>query len=187
MVEGITGGKIINNNSLGRIDAITSAIGPLGGTETLIGGGSTSKQIPANVLSTGTSFLVTILGTYSPTVARSPIFRIRIGTNGTTADTLVLTVTLATSATSGTNIPFRVMIAMTVRQTGSSTSASAAGQISLVNQGTTGISTTATQVASMTATGFSTTIANYITVSYQRGGSGATTPMTVQNCIVEML
>jgi hypothetical protein len=108
---------------------------------------------------------------------------VRYGTAGTTADAAINAVTLGAAQTSGTSIPFEVSYLITVRTTG--TGATCDGYAVLVNQGTTGISTTATEVIRGSASTFNTqTALTYITVSYASGN--ASTASTFQDAVIEL-
>ena len=100
--------------------------------------------MPQNRLIPGTTARVIVNGTYTGTNATQGIFRLRFGTAGTTADGQLASFTLAAPATTGTAVPFNIVIDITIRTSGATGTAYAT--LTLVNQGTTGISTTGTQV-----------------------------------------
>lgn len=172
------GGTIVR----GRVGATIGASAAINTSETVVAGGSTSLQLLAGQLLAGNSIRVVLQGTCTSTAANTSTFRVKFGTNGTTADGTILSATTAAAQTSGTNIAFTVIIEATVRTVGAS--ATIAGTFTLINQGTTGISTTATQVIAMTASAFDSTVASYISVSYVSAAS--TTTSTFQNGIVEL-
>lgn len=166
----------------GVLDATVAASSAINTTETIIGGGASSRQLLANQLVVGSSCRTTIFGTCTSTVANASTFRIRFGANGTTADTAILTATTGVAATSGTNIAFAVIIEWIVRTIGASGTVS--GTCTLINQGTTGISAAATQVIAMTVAAINTTVASFYTVTYQ--SAAVTTTSTFQNVANEL-
>lgn len=134
----------------------------------------TSAAIGANRLAVGTVVRVTLIGTCTASAANASHFRIRIGTAGTTSDTAAYDVTTPVSATSGTNVPFRVILEMTVRATGSGSSGTAVGEYTIFNQGTTGLGTAVANTAAATMTGFDTTANNFLSVTYVSAASTTT-------------
>ncbi len=161
--------------------SITAASAAINTTETVI---TKTAALAANRLQAGTIIRITLHGTTTASAANASTFSVRIGTNGTTSDGLMQQAVTANSATSGTTIPFEVTFVVTVRTTGAS--ATSDGYIKLVNQGTTGISTTATQIVRGTATNVNTTTANnIISVTYKSAASTTTT--TFQDAFIELV
>jgi hypothetical protein len=143
-------------------------------------------QVPAGAMVAGCAYRIKIVGTCTPTVANLSTFTIRIGTANSTSDTTLMTLT-ATSATSGSSVPFYAEIIVIVRTLNSSTgNVIASGW--LTNTGITGINTTATPVfvlGSVVTSINTTTAANYISCSYKSAAS--TTTSTFQMVTVEQL
>jgi hypothetical protein len=161
--------------------SITADTAAINTTETVV---VKSAAIPANRLAAGTVIRAIMEGTCTSTVGNASTFQIRIGTGGTTADTLVFTAATAAAATTGTSIPFHAELTLTVRTTGAS--ATASGYLTLINQGVTGISTTATQVIKATMTTFnSTTASNIVDITYK--SAATTTTSTFNNAFIEVV
>lgn len=152
--------------------------------ETIIGGGSAAgtKPIPANTLRVGSVIRITILGTNTSSAANATTFRVKLGAAGTTADTTVASAAV-TSATTGTNIPFKIVIEFTVRAIGAS--GSLIGSMTVTNTGITGIAAVTNTIVELTPVAFSTTIDNYITLTHQT--AAATTTSTFKNVNIEVL
>jgi hypothetical protein len=143
--------------------AIVAATAGINNSETIVVGGLNNHRIYANQLKAGATFVVYLEGTCTASAGNVVTIRVRIGTAGTTADTAAFTFALAASAASGTNIPFSIMLTLTFRTVGATTTQ--AGALQLVNQGTTGISTTATQVVEATTSTIDSTVANWLSVT----------------------
>jgi hypothetical protein len=161
----------------------TAASSAINTTETIIVGGLGFSKIPANTLQVGTTFRFVLNGTCTASAANVSTFRVGFGTAGTAADTAIGTAATAASATSGTAIPFSVEITFTVRTVGAS--GTIAGTLTLMNSGTTGISTTLTQTIALTAAAIDTTVDSYLSVTYQ--AAATTTTCTFQNGIIEVV
>lgn len=190
------GQKDVSNNLgatlLGGISASTANTGAINTTETIIAGGVNTAVIPANSLQIGTTFRFTVFGTCTATVANVSTFRIRMGTAGTTGDTLIATAATQASAAAGTNIPFWVDCMFTVRTIGGA--GTIVGSLRLLNEppaaatvatALTGISVIPVQVIQLTPAAINTTTANYIEMTYQT--AAATTTSTFQNGIIEIV
>ena len=159
--------------------SITSATAGINTTETLI----QALGIPVGLLQAGTTVRFTMLGTCTASAANSSTWTVRAGTAGTVSDTSVATAAV-TSAASGTSVPFRAIIELTVRTAGGS--GTVAGSLALTNGGTTGISPNAAEVVPLGgALTIDTTTATFLDVTYQ--SAAATTTTTFQNCIIEVL
>ena len=142
--------------------------------------------LSANRLTLGTQIRVNWIGTCTSTAANVSTFNVYIGALGTTSDPKVFSAALAVAQTSGTNVVFRAEANITITALGAGTSATAVGVLSLINNGTTGISTTVTQMITATMAGFDTTIeGNIISVSYLSAAS--TTTSTFQQCFIETI
>lgn len=74
---------------------------------------ASSASLPANYFQAGTTYRITVSGTCTSTVANLSTFTLRIGPNGTTADTTIATPT-CTAAASGTTIPFTATFLVTI-------------------------------------------------------------------------
>lgn len=186
--------KTIQNNIgamlQGKVAQIVAASAGLAATETIVVGGLNVLPIPANSLMIGQVIRVTLFGTCTSTAANATTFRVRLGTAGTTADTAILTAATPTAATTGTTIPFQAILTLTVRTLGAA--ATCSGHLDIRNQSgaavgtaSTGIMVIPTQIVSGTAATFSTTTANYLSVTHQTGA--ATTTNTFQEAFVEIL
>jgi hypothetical protein len=160
--------------------AITGASGAIANSDTKIV--SSTTAMGANRLQAGTVIRITLHGTCTSTAAGAGTITLRYGTNGTTADAACEAWTLGAAQTSGTTIPFTIECVVTIRTTGAS--ATADGGLTLVNSGTTGLSTTATQVVRGTNTTINTaTASTFWTVSYISGN--ASTACTFQQAVIE--
>ena len=160
---------------------IVAATGTINSTETIV---VKSTAIPANRFEVGTSFRVTLFGTCTSTAANVSTFAIRIGTLGTTSDGLMLSAPTAVAVNSGTAIPFKVIIELTIRTIGAS--ATCHGVLTLFNAGTTGIAAVLTQVVLPSFTSFnSTTASNIISVTYK--SAATTTTCTFQDAFIEQI
>jgi hypothetical protein len=187
--------SVTGTTTLSLKGKVASLVGPTGGinnSETIVVGGSTSTQIPANFLAVGTAIRIQLGGTCTASAANISTFRVRFGTAGTTGDGTILSAATAVSATTGTSIPFFVTILIVVTAIGSGSSATVLGNFSLANQsgaavGTacTGIVVVPSQQVLMTATGFNSTVANYIECTYV--AALTTTTCTFQTAVIEIL
>lgn len=161
-------------------NAITAATAAINTAETIV---VQSPVLTAGRFMTSTIIRIEFSGTCTSTAGNTSTFRIRIGTAGTTADGIVMSITTAAAAVSGTNVAFSGEIDMTIRTIGAS--ATAFGYLTLFNQGTTGISTTSTQVIQGTMTAFNSTTANFVSLTYQ--SAAATTTSTFQVAQIEVI
>lgn len=160
--------------------SLQSATSGIANTETKIL--SSDVTMAANRLVVGTVIEIVLHGTCTSTAAGVGTINVRYGTNGTTADGVLQAFTLGAAQTSGTSIPFTAHIIITIKTTGAS--ATSDGGLDLINQGTTGISTTATEVIRGSATNINTTTAaTYLTVSYISGNANTTT--TFQDAVIK--
>lgn len=120
-------------------------------------------------LQVGTSFKITLIGTCTASVANASTFTVRFGTAGTTGDGTIATAAF-TSATSGTNVPFKVEIFLTVRTVGSGSSATVVGYATAFSQGAAGVATGLiaqnTEMIVTTDTAFNSTINGILSIGY---------------------
>lgn len=160
-------------NKTGQI-SIAAASAAINTTETVI---VKSGTLAASRLIVGTVIRIVLTGTCTATVANTSTFTVRLGTAGTIADGAIATLVSGASAASGTTIPFRAEIVLTVRTVGAS--GTCVADMTLLNSGTTGIATVVAQVILPTNAAFNTTTAsNIITCSYK---SAATTTTSTFN------
>jgi cytoskeletal protein CcmA (bactofilin family) len=165
----------------GGVGSITANSGGIAATETAI---VSSVALAADRLLVGTVIRITIDGTHTATTARAPTFRVKLGTNGTTADAAIATFTFPNGTNSGTNVPFRLVIDLTVRTVGAAATLSGIAQ--LINNGVTGIAASAAQVLAATAATFNTTTSgNIVTATLQM--SGASSTATITNAFIEFV
>lgn len=163
--------------------SITSTSSGISNTETIIVGGLNNCRIYANMLKVGTVIRATLEGTCTSTAANASTFRFRLGTAGTTSDGVIGSAATNVAATSGTNIPFKCEMVLTVRTIGGS--ATLAGYCTLINTGTTGISAVESQTVDLTATAFDSTVDNWLEVTYVAAAS--TTTSTFKNAFIEVV
>jgi hypothetical protein len=142
----------------------------------------TTFSIPANTLAAGDVFRITIYGTNTSTAAGVNTFTPRLGALGTTAD-LALTTFASTSAASGTNIPFVLVINVVVRAVGASGSVYTYGVLD--NNGVTGISAITNVINTGTAITVNTTGA--LVLGCSLATAATTTTTTIQNVIVQKI
>ncbi len=148
--------------------SITAASAQIAATDAKV---VSTPVMPANRLVAGSVIRVTIIGTDTSRNAGAPVLVLRYGTVATTSADTLARVTWGASADSGNGIPFVMTAYVTIRTAGSAATASGYGTI--VNQGTTGISGTATQVVAAVTKTINTTTANtYLTASLASGNSG---------------
>ena len=140
--------------------------------------------IPANTLQVGSTFRVTLYGTCTPANSATSNIRVRIGTAGSSSD--VAAVNLApTSATTGTNVPFSVVMMVTVRSTGASGTVDGNGMLTNFSYGT-GIESNGVGVGTPIAGAtVNTTVSNIIHVSYVT--SNNSTKSTFQIATIEAI
>lgn len=161
--------------------SLTSATGAIANTDTKILASDLAMQ--SSRLIAGSVIEIELHGTCTSTAAGAGTINIRYGTTGTTSDGLLQSFTLGAAQTSGTSIPFKIKILITIRTSGAS--ATSDGELELINQGTTGISTTATQVIRGTATNINTTTAlTFLEADYQSGN--ASTATTFQDAVIKI-
>ena len=172
--------NIAVTGSTENADIVTGSSG-INTTETVI---VKTAALAANRLAAGTTIRITWMGTCTSTAANVSTFAVRIGTAGTTSDGLMQSAATAVAATSGTAIPFKAVLEITIRTAGSS--ATSHGFLTLIQTGVTGIAAQTTQVILPTFTNFnSTTASNIISATYKSAAS--TTTCTFQDAIIEFI
>jgi hypothetical protein len=164
-----------------RTISLTAVTGNITTTDTRIG--NPSSIIPANSIINYSKIRVTLVGTCTTTVANAVNIRLHWGTNGSISDPTIFIATFTASA-SGTDVLFRMVADVAVRTIGAS--GTIEGNVSLINNGTTGISTTAMKVVQATYPSvFDTTVYKRLCVSANTGA--ATTSVKFQQCIAEII
>lgn len=142
-----------------------------------------TPPLSAKRMTAGLIICVTYIGTCTSTAGNVSTFNLYSGTAGTTSDTKFCSSALAVAQTSGTAVPFMAMVEVTVRTVG--TAATGYGMLTLINQGTTGISTTASQVIVSTMATWDTTVeATIISASYL--SAATTTTSTFQEAFIQL-
>lgn len=160
----------------GGVASITSATSGINTTETTV----VSYSVPANTISAGTTYRVVAYGQCTASAANISELRIRFGSSGTASDTALASLAI-TSATSGTNINFRIEFIITFQST---TVSEVAGLLN--NSGTTGIYTSTINALSPTNTTGLTTTSNEI-LQFAYGTAATTTTSTFYTAIVELV
>jgi hypothetical protein len=146
---------------------------------TTIAGGSTIS-IPANTLQVGSTFKITIIGSFTGT-ATATAFRVHLGTAGTNADAIIYTSSVTGAV--GTAQAW-IEIVFTIRTVGAS--GTLQGTTVIHQNSATGVSNaTISVVAGTTTTAPNTTVNNFMTVSVLSAASGSSG--TVQNVVLERL
>lgn len=156
----------------GGAGSLLTSTGVIGTTETAI---VSTLPFASDRLLVGTVIRVTLQGRANNTgTATGGTFRLRMGTNGTTADAVFATLAFANSpATAVQGVPFKVVIEITIRSTG----ATGAGiGIGALNSNTaTGLSNATSAAANATMATFNTTTnANIITATFSSGNAAQT-------------
>lgn len=169
---------VLTNNSEA---SITSASSGINTSETVV---VQTPALAANRLQAGTVIRATLMGTCTASASNASTFTCRIGTAGTTSDGAFYTGTTINSATSGTNIPFKLVIEITVRTTGAS--ATCYGNYTMMNQGTTGLSSLSTTVQTGSTATFNTTTASNI-ISFTYKSAASTTTCKFQEAFIEVI
>ncbi len=168
--------------------SIVAATGAIAATETLVV--NVPLVIPATyagntlagTLNVGSVIRATIMGTCTSSNADSAVFTVRAGILGTKADASVCTGTV-TTAGSGTAIPFKAVIDLTVRTLGAS--GTGYGYLSVQNTGVTGIvAVTNTVVALSSITALPTTTATFLDITLTTAATSAT---TIQTATIEVI
>jgi len=163
--------------------SIVANSGAINTTKTIIVGGLNNCRIYANMLKVGSVIRATLEGTCTSTVANASTWRFRLGTAETTADGVIGSAANSVAAASGTNIPFRAELVLTVRTIGAA--ATLSGWLFLQNTGVTGISAVDGQIVELTASAFDSTVANWLEVTYV--SAATTTTSTFKNAFIELV
>jgi hypothetical protein len=172
---------LLGNARNGGISSITANSIGISTAETIV---TAPTPVPFNSMVVGTSYRITLLGTCTTTAANASTFTLRFGTAGTTSDASIATAVTAVAATTGSAIPFRVVIEFTVRSIG--TTGAIVGTLTLWNAGATGISAVLTQVLQLTATAtLNTTVNSFFEVTYK--SAATTTTCVFDNAVVEVV
>lgn len=166
-------GQVASAGSLAGAQRYTNSTAvAIAATETLI------VAVPLNLAQTyagnsvpgtlqvGSTIIAKINGTYTSAGAQTAVFTIRAGTNGTTADTSVATVSL-TTAVSGSAIPFSAEIDLNIRTLG--TSGTLAGSFTVVNKGTSGLFTAVADAETIGSSTINTAASTFIDFSLTAG------------------
>jgi hypothetical protein len=149
-------------------------------TDTIITG--STLAIPNGKLAAGTRVFVRIVATKTAAATATPVWNVRFGTNGTTADTARLTFTGDAQTAAADTAIFEFVIS--VKSVGVS------GVIEGVyrmqhNLATTGFGNKNTNMIAVTSAGFNNTVANSIlSISLNSGASAA---WTIRQCQAEMI
>lgn len=165
---------------LGAPVTITAPVTVTANAETIIIGGLNVCKIPKSSLNIGTTFRITIIGSFTGTATATAI-RVRLGAAGTTIDNLIQTASITGAI--GTS-QCKIMMEFTFRTVGAATSQNGAIQVNQI--GTTGLSNAAVNcvVTTTTASG-DNTIDGWLTVSMLTAASGSSG--TVQNAFIELV
>lgn len=136
-----------------------------------------SLKIPQHLMQVGTTFRWCFFMTKTAAGTVAPIWRVRVGTAGTTADTARLTFTgPAQTAAADTGV---VEIIAVLRNTGA-LGVLAGGLVLKHNLATTGFANVGSPTLQVTSSGFDTTVPNlFVGVSVEPGTSGVWTHQVV--------
>jgi hypothetical protein len=168
-------------NKTGQADIVADS-SAINTTETIV---VKTPALAASRLIPGTHVRFTLVGTCTTTAANVSTFTLRMGTNGTTADTAIATPVTSVAGTTGTSIPFKVVLDFTVR----TASATGTGFVTLQldSQGTTGITATQTPnfILPTMSTFNTTTASNILSLSYK--SAATTTTSTFKQAVIEFI
>ena len=163
------------------VGSIADPTSGIANTDTLV---VKTAALAANKLASGSTIKITFYGTETASGTQgTPQFFIHIGTNGTTADPIIQTITLATSST--TSADFSGYVTMVVRTSGGS--ATSSSQSTTFSQAGRGLQSTTIQlvVGSQTNT-FNTATANQvITFSFKSGSANCS--CAFKHAIIELI
>ena len=118
--------------------------------------------VPYFVPDVGAVYRVSIRGSGNSSSAGSIQFKLKIGPSNSTSDQTVYTLT-TTSASSGSNVPFKAEMELTVRSNGGSGTVFGSGNF--LNNGTTGLSNSAVVVSNGSVQSVNFSVDTYISVS----------------------
>lgn len=181
IVTGLTtlNGGVSATGGIGGIQtSTTAASAAIGATETLL---LAAPIVAGTTLKAGSLIRITLQGTCTSSNADTATFTLRAGILGTKADASVAAWT-ATTAGSGSSIPFSATIELVVRTLGAT--GTGAGSMVLTNNGTTGIAAAAVTIQAQTTATLATTTATFLDITYS---SAATSATTFQNVTIEVL
>lgn len=166
-------------------NASTTAQGAGFSTDTYLT--NSNITIPNSSLQIGSRFTCTFSASKTAASTATPIIAVRIGTNGTTADTAVLTFTF-NAQTAAADVG-RFNIEVLFRSVGSGTSAVVQGTASVIHSvNLTGLISTASQVLQVTSAGFDSTVSSSIIgVSVNGGTSASWTVQSVQSKLENLI
>jgi Pectate lyase superfamily protein len=174
----------IGGSVQGGISSTTAASGAINTAETGVAGGTNNAVFPANSIKVGTVIRAILTGTCTATVANASTFTLRFGTAGTTGDASIATGAV-TSAATGTNIPFRVIVDFVCTSVG--TTGTLLGSLAVTNSGATGLAAQGTTVVALTVTAtLNTTVASYLTVTYKSAATTTTSTFSAP-CYIEVV
>jgi hypothetical protein len=168
--------------------ALLSATAAISQTETIA---VKTAALAANRLVAGTVFQCHMLGVATGGNASAPVFTMRWGTAGTTADASICAFTFAAQATTGTNIAWAIQIMFTVRSVGAAGTGMAIAILfntsgAAVGTALTGISVVPIQIIQPAMSAFDTTIANGI-LSFSIKTGNASNTITASEAIIEVV
>lgn len=170
-------------------NVINSTLNPNSGsgiahTDTIISNGTSSLHLSANELTAGSLIRIKIIGSCAvSSTGYTQVFTVRYGAAGTTGDTALCTLSVA-SGTSGTTV-FGVELDILATAVGGSGTLTGTGLIWNAGTGAAGgfcqVAATAIIIGGTKA--IASNVAGYINVSYDSGGANTTTTFT--QCIIE--
>jgi hypothetical protein len=167
-------------NKLGQASIIADSAA-INTTETIV---VKTPALAANRVIAGTTIRIPVSGTCTSTAANTQTFTVRWGTAGTTADTAMATFVTGSAATSGTTVPWHGEILLTIRTVGAS--ATATGDMTMLNSGVTGCAIVGTQVILPTLANFNSTTASAIlSLSYKTAAT--TTTSIIKQAPIEIV
>lgn len=146
-----------------------------------------SFRIPANTLEVGSMLHCRIRGGCTNTNPDNVTVRLRIGTNGTTADGAKVTFNTFASGANGTNIQFEIDIWLRCNAVGAAATFEAtAGAMRILNFGTTGINAAAVSFVNVSSVAtFDSTADNYAEITGQV--AAATTTISIAAGSMELV
>lgn len=176
----LSGGIASTGGVTGLQTSTVAASAALNNVETVL---LTFPLVAGTTLKVGTKIRITLEGTSTSTAANTTTFTIRAGTAGTTADASVAAFATAAAGTTGTAIPFKVVIDFVVRTLGAS--GTGAGSMTLVANAATAIGGAVTNVVPGTTATLATTTATFLDITHVTAAT--TTTNTFQDVSIEVL
>lgn len=169
---------LLNPLDSGILATVANTTVTAGATTTIAGGSTVS--VPANTMQAGSTYKVTILGSFTGT-ATATAFRVHLGTLGTNADAVIYTSSVTGAVGTAQAC---IEIIFTIRTVGAS--GTLQGTTIIHQNSATGVAAaTISVVAGTTTTAPNTTVNNFMTISILSAASGSSG--TVQNVIIERL